>query len=237
MNRTMSSPAAGGILIIDDEVQIRRFLRISLQTEGYQVNEAATGGDGLALAETSQPALIVLDLGLPDIDGQDVLGGIRAFSNVPVIILSVRDDEGEKVRALDLGANDYVTKPFGVQEFLARVRRHLGHVNDAGVIRNEYDDGHLRFDLARHQVELAGEPIKLTPKEFNVLGILIRNADRVITQQQLLRQVWGESHQHDSHYLRILIGRLRHKLGDDPVAPTYLHTEPGVGYRFETRVS
>ncbi|CUR47050.1 DNA-binding response regulator KdpE [Alloalcanivorax xenomutans] len=237
MDRTMSSPAAGGILIIDDEVQIRRFLRISLQTEGYQVNEAATGGDGLALAETSQPALIVLDLGLPDIDGQDVLGGIRAFSNVPVIILSVRDDEGEKVRALDLGANDYVTKPFGVQEFLARVRRHLGHVNDAGVIRNEYDDGHLRFDLARHQVELAGEPIKLTPKEFNVLGILIRNADRVITQQQLLRQVWGESHQHDSHYLRILIGRLRHKLGDDPVAPTYLHTEPGVGYRFETRVS
>ncbi|WP_421706006.1 response regulator [Alloalcanivorax xenomutans] len=233
----MSSPAAGGILIIDDEVQIRRFLRISLQTEGYQVNEAATGGDGLALAETSQPALIVLDLGLPDIDGQDVLGGIRAFSNVPVIILSVRDDEGEKVRALDLGANDYVTKPFGVQEFLARVRRHLGHVNDTGVIRNEYDDGHLRFDLARHQVELAGEPIKLTPKEFNVLGILIRNADRVITQQQLLRQVWGESHQHDSHYLRILIGRLRHKLGDDPVAPTYLHTEPGVGYRFETRVS
>ncbi|WP_202803003.1 response regulator [Alloalcanivorax dieselolei] len=233
----MSSPAAGGILIIDDEVQIRRFLRISLQTEGYQVNEAATGGDGLALAETSQPALIVLDLGLPDLDGQDVLGRIRAFSNVPVIILSVRDDEGEKVRALDLGANDYVTKPFGVQEFLARVRRHLGHVNDAGVVRNEYDDGHLRFDLARHQVELAGEPVKLTPKEFNVLGILIRNADRVITQQQLLRQVWGESHQHDSHYLRILIGRLRHKLGDDPVAPTYLHTEPGVGYRFETRVS
>jgi two-component system KDP operon response regulator KdpE len=230
MNATASTPP-GRILIIDDEVQIRRFLRISLSSQGYQVLEAASGEQGLALAATATPDLIVLDLGLPDIDGKTVLEELRGWSQIPVIILSVRASEDEKVATLDAGASDYVTKPFGIREFLARVRGLLrGRASAEQSIR--YDDGRLTIDLSRRRVTLAGQTIHLTRKEYEVLRTLAASAGRVVTQTQLLRDIWGPAHAHNTHYLRIIIGRLRQKLEDDPLAPYYIETEPGIGYRF-----
>lgn len=220
------------ILVIDDEEQIRRFLRISLTSQGYEVIEAADGEQGLELAATRTPELVVLDLGLPGRDGREVLEEIRGWSAVPVIILSVRADENEKVRALDAGANDYVTKPFGMQEFLARVRNLLrDQPADEGTYDN-FDDGYLTVDLAQRRVAVQGSYIQLTRKEFSLLRILFMNQGRVVTHNQLLRAIWGPTHAADAHYLRIIVGRLRLKLGDDPTAPRYLFTEPGVGYRF-----
>ncbi|OOG61070.1 DNA-binding response regulator [Rhodanobacter sp. B05] len=226
--------SAPRVLVIDDEMQIRRFLDIGLRAEGYQVLQAANAAEGLALAATQSPDLVILDLGLPDREGHEVLAELRQWSAVPVLMLSVRSAESEKVRALDNGANDYVTKPFGMQELMARLRALLRHHPIAGPadVPPLYDDGQLRVDLARREVSLGGSEVALTRKEYAVLAVLLRHAGRVVSQQQLLREVWGATHVQDTHYLRIVLGRLRQKLGDDPGAPRWLKTEPGVGYRF-----
>lgn len=219
------------ILLIDDEAQIRKFLRIALSAQGYRVLEAANGEDGLAQAALQSPDVVVLDLGLPDLDGQQVLRRLREWSQVPVLVLSVRASEGEKVLALDGGANDYVSKPFGIQEFLARVRVLLrqGQVREA--LPANIVCGGLNIDLAYRRVSVEGGEVALTPKEYAVLALLGQHLGRVVTQQQLLRDIWGPSHIGDSHYLRVVVGHLRQKLGDDPAAPRYLITEAGVGYR------
>jgi two-component system KDP operon response regulator KdpE len=223
--------AQPSVLVIDDEAQIRKFLRISLSAQGYRVLEGGNGRDGLAQAALGKPDLVVLDLGLPDMDGQAVLRELRAWSQVPVMVLSVRASESEKVLALDGGANDYVTKPFGIQEFLARVRALLrqatGDSRQDVVVRS----GALSVDFAFRRVSLAGAEVALTPKEYAVLAMLARHLGRVVTQQQLLKDIWGPSHADDSHYLRVVVGHLRQKLGDDPTAPQFIVTEAGVGYR------
>jgi two-component system, OmpR family, KDP operon response regulator KdpE len=219
------------ILVVDDEPQIRRFLAISLRAQGHAVQEAGDGTQGLALLASVQPDLLVLDLGLPDLDGIDVLRQLRAWSQVPVIVLSARAGEGEKVRALDAGANDYVTKPFGVQELSARIRALLRQAR-AGDAPPVFDDGELSIDLGRRRVLRQGQAVALTRKEWALLALLMRHAGRVVTQPQLLRELWGPTHQDDLHYLRILAGRLRAKLGDDAAAPRYIQTEAGVGLRF-----
>ncbi|WP_036138829.1 response regulator [Luteibacter sp. 9135] len=228
------TPSAPRVLVIDDEAQIRRFLDIGLRAEGYQVLLAATGQEGLGLAATQSPDVVVLDIGLPDLEGHDVLREIRQWSQVPVLMLSVRDTEAEKVRALDGGANDYVTKPFGIQELMARLRVLLRQAAKGGEAEAavRYDDGRLAVDLARREVLLDGTVVALTRKEFAVLSLLVRHPGRVVSQQQILRDVWGPTHTQDTHYLRIVMGKLRQKLGDDPAAPRWLKTEPGVGYRF-----
>jgi two-component system KDP operon response regulator KdpE len=228
------TPTAPRVLVIDDEAQIRRFLDIGLRAEGYHVLLAATGQEGLALAATQSPDVVVLDIGLPDLEGHDVLREIRQWSQVPVLMLSVRDAEAEKVRALDAGANDYVTKPFGIQELMARLRVLLRQAAKGGEAEAavRYDDGRLAVDLARREVLLDGAAVALTRKEFAVLSLLVRHPGRVVSQQQILRDVWGPTHTQDTHYLRIVMGKLRQKLGDDPAAPRWLKTEPGVGYRF-----
>jgi len=222
------------VLVIDDEAQIRRFLDISLRAQGYVVQQAATGQDGLALLATGGSDLVILDIGLPDMEGHEVLAELRQWSQVPVIMLTVRAGEAEKVRALDNGANDYVTKPFGTQELMARVRALLRSrtVSGDGALPH-FDDGHLHIDLARREVHLDGVPVALTRKEYALLSLLLRNAGRVVTQPQILAEIWGPTHQHDTHYLRILVGKLRHKLGDSALDSRYLFTEPGVGLRFK----
>ncbi|GFM89927.1 DNA-binding response regulator [Pseudomonas cichorii] len=219
------------ILVIDDEPQIRKFLRISLVSQGYKVLEAATGTDGLSQAALSKPDLLVLDLGLPDMDGQQVLSEFREWSSVPVLVLSVRASEVQKVQALDAGANDYVTKPFGIQEFLARVRALLRQVPAGDKPEAVVNIGPLMVDLAYRRVLLEGVEVSLTRKEYAVLAQLARYPGRVITQQQLLKDIWGPTHTEDSHYLRIVVGHLRQKLADDPTAPRFIVTEAGVGYR------
>lgn len=219
------------ILVIDDEAQIRKFLRISLAAQGYKVLEGANGGDGLAQAALAKPDLVVLDLGLPDMDGQQALRELREWSQVPVLVLSVRASEGEKVLALDGGANDYVTKPFGIQEFLARVRVLLRQVGSGEQQEAVVSSGGLRIDFAYRRVSLDDADIALTRKEFAVLAMLARHLGRVVTQQQLLKDIWGPTHVDDSHYLRVVVGHLRQKLGDDPTAPRFIVTEAGVGYR------
>jgi two-component system KDP operon response regulator KdpE len=220
------------VLVIDDEAQIRKFLDIGLRAEGYEVLLAANGEEGLALAATRSPDLIILDLGLPDREGHDVLADLRQWSQLPVLVLSVRDTEKEKVRALDAGANDYVTKPFGIQELMARLRALLRNRPGEVEALPRFDDGRLHIDLAQREVVLDGQPLSLTRKEYAVLAMLLRHSGRVVTQQQLLRELWGPTHVEDTHYLRIVIGKLRQKLGDDPTTPRWLKTEPGVGYRF-----
>lgn len=231
----MSEPAAttpARILVIDDEPQIRRFLDISLRAQGYVVESAATGGDGLDALATRGADLVILDLGLPDRDGHDVLRALREWSQVPVVLLTVRAGEAEKVAALDAGANDYVTKPFGVQELMARIRALLRAHAGTGEAPPVFDDGVLHVDLARREVRLRGEPVALARKEYALLALLVRHAGRVVTQPQLLRELWGPTHEQDTHYLRILVGKLRQKLGDDPARPRWIATEPGVGLRF-----
>lgn len=223
------------ILVIDDEAQIRKFLRISLNAQGYKVLEGANGGEGLAQAALGKPDLVVLDLGLPDMDGKDVLHELREWSQVPVLVLSVRNAESDKVQILDGGANDYGTKPFGIQELLARVRgllRNRPPADEAAAVLPVFDDGLLRIDLVHRQVSLDGRRLHLTRKEYGILTMLLTHAGRVVTQSQLLTELWGPTHTGDTHYLRVFIGKLRQKLGDDPAAPRYIETEPGVGYRF-----
>lgn len=220
------------ILVIDDEPQIRRFLTICLGSQGYKVLEGDDGRSGLQQAALHQPDLVVLDLGLPDMDGQQLLQCLREFFKGPVIVLSVRNKERDKVMALDNGANDYVEKPFGANELLARIRSVLRTFAGIDVPPTGYDDGHLRIDLLARRVNLAGEDIHLSRKELELLFCLIRYPGRIVTQQQLLKEIWGPRHSHDTHYLRIFIGRLRRKLGEDPAAPHYIETEAGIGYRF-----
>jgi two-component system KDP operon response regulator KdpE len=220
------------ILVIDDEPQIRRFLRISLSTQDYEVLEATTGEDGMAMASMESPQMIVLDLGLPDMDGQDVLKELRAFYQNPIIVLSVRNNEQEKVMALDNGANDYVVKPFGIKEFLARVRSLLRANQENEPLLSSYNDGYLEVDIPKRRVTVSDELLHLSKKEFDLLYKLMLHPGRVVTQQQLLKELWGESHSEDTHYLRVFIAKLRSKLGDDSTQPRYIETEPGVGYRF-----
>jgi len=232
MSAMPPAPTAPRILVIDDEPQIRRFLDIGLRAQGYRVVLADAAQTGLEALATQGADLVVLDLGLPDRDGQSVLADLRIWSNVPVIVLTARDDEAEKVAALDAGANDYVTKPFGVQELMARIRvllRARAVPEDGAPV---FDDGRLRVDLVRREVRVDGVPVVLSRKEYDLLALLVRHAGRVLTQPQLLREVWGPTHQHDTHYLRILVAKLRQKLGDDASAPRWIATEPGVGLRF-----
>ncbi|WP_323844545.1 response regulator [Microbulbifer magnicolonia] len=219
------------IAVIDDETQIRRMLRIALKSESYEVVEADCGKGGLALIARQQPDLVVLDLGLPDMDGHQLLSELRGWSSVPVIVLSVRAGEREKVRALDAGAQDYVTKPFSIEELLARIRAALRDrikPDQPAML----DDGYLKIDLSRRLVEVEGSRVDLTPKEYAVLSALARSPNCVITQTHLLEEIWGPGHKNDTHYLRIIVSHLRQKLGDDPTEPKYIKTEAGVGYRF-----
>ncbi|GAA3958296.1 response regulator transcription factor [Allohahella marinimesophila] len=232
MNKTPNS-LQPKILVIDDEPQILRFLRISLRSEGYDVIDAMDGGEGLRLAALESPDVIVLDLGLPDMDGLCVLQELRQWSATPVLVLSVRSSEQEKVKALDLGANDYVTKPFGIKEFMARLRvlirdKAQGQHKQP---RQLFSSAGLIIDFVKRIVTLEGEPVHLSRKEYALLGLLAQHADHVVTQQYLLNEIWGPTHSEDSHYLRIFIARLRQKLGDDPTQPRFIQTEQGVGYR------
>jgi len=220
------------ILVIDDEAQIRKFVDISLRSQGYATLLAATGREGLSLLATKGADLVVLDLGLPDLDGRAVLQELRQWSGVPVIVLTVRSDEAEKVALLDTGANDYVTKPFGVEELMARIRALLRGVGPAAQESAVFDDGVVRIDLGQREVSLNGQALVLGRKEFALLALLARQPGRLLTQTQLLRELWGPTHQEDTHYLRVLVGKLRNKLGDDASAPRYIMTEPGVGLRF-----
>lgn len=226
---------AASILLVDDEAAIRKFLRIGLQAQNYRVIEADCGEAALRLAALEQPDLVVLDLGLPDLDGQQVLTRLREWSSVPVLVLSVRAGEKDKVMALDQGANDYVSKPFGVQEFLARVRALLRNRPATQRPAAALISGPLRVDFAFRRVTLDDQDIGLTRKEYAVLETLARHPGMVVTQQQLLRDIWGPSHIEHSHYLRIVIAHLRQKLGDDPAAPRLIVTEAGVGYRLVDR--
>ena len=219
------------ILVVDDEPQIRKLLDISLRAQGYRVEEAANGAAALAALAAHGADLVLLDIGLPDREGHAVLRDIREWTEVPVIMLSVRASEEEKVRALDLGANDYVTKPFGVQELSARLRALL-RTQPAIAGESGFEDGHLHVDPLRRRAELDGQALRLTPKEWSLLLLLLRHRGKVLTHPQLLREIWGPDHDGDSHYLRILVGRLRRKLGDDPLTPKYIETEAGVGLRW-----
>lgn len=228
---TPGAPAAR-ILIIDDEPQIRKFIDISLRSQGYATLLAATGQQGLTLLASKGADLVVLDLGLPDEDGKDVLKELRQWSRVPVIVLTVRSSEDEKVAVLDAGANDYVTKPFGIEELMARIRAFLRTAARGAQDGPVFDDGVLRIDLARREVRVHGQCVTLARKEFSLLSVLVQQPGRLVTQTQILRELWGPTHEEDAHYLRILVGKLRHKLGDDASAPRYIATEPGVGLRF-----
>ena len=219
------------VLVVDDEPQIRRFLRVSLDAQGYKMSEAAHGEAALTMAASEQPDLIILDLGLPDLDGQEVIRRLREWTDVPIIVLSVREREGEKVAALDQGADDYVTKPFGMSELLARIRAALRHRLQAETEEPIFMSGGLTVDLARRLVTIAGVEIKLTPKEYDLLKLLVTHAGKVLTHQQILRAVWGPAYVNDTHYLRVYIGQLRQKIEADPAQPYYILTEPGVGYR------
>ena len=219
------------VLVVDDEPQIQRFLTVALSAAGYEVQTAETGAQALRLAATGAPDLIVLDLGLPDRDGKDVLRDIRQFSKTPVVVLSARDREADKIQALDLGADDYVEKPFGIGELTARLRAALRHAaHEAQPVQRVEIDG-VAMDFDKRLVTRDGAPIKLTPKEYDLLAILFRNAGRVVTHRQILAAVWGPAHSEDTQYLRVFIGQLRAKIERDPTAPKIVKTEPGVGYR------
>jgi two-component system, OmpR family, KDP operon response regulator KdpE len=221
------------VLLIEDEAHIRRFLRISLEAHGMAVVEARLGEEGLAAAGASDPDLVILDLGLPDMDGQSVIRRLREWSSVPILVLSVRNDENEKVKALDAGANDYVTKPAGISELMARVRVLLRSRAAEGAGDAVYECGALRIDLSRREVTLDGQPVHLTRKEYGLLRLLARNAGRVVTHQQLMSELWEAEFARETHYLRVLVSGLRQKLHDDPADAQYIMTEQGVGYRLK----
>ena len=221
------------IIVIEDEAQIRRFLRTTLASEGYQVIEAETGKQGLTEAATRKPDLIILDLGLPDMDGVDVIKEIRAWSSVPVIILSARSQESDKISALDAGADDYLVKPFGVGELLARIRVALRHVSATanGEEEGVFSVDELKVDMIHRKITVSGAEVHLTPIEYRLLTVLVKHAGKVLTHRLLLKEVWGPNYVERAHYLRIYMGTLRHKLEKDPARPRFLLTEVGVGYR------
>jgi two-component system KDP operon response regulator KdpE len=221
------------IIVIEDEAQICRFLRTTLTSEGYQVIEAETGRQGLIEAATRKPELIILDLGLPDMDGVEVIKALRAWSSVPIIILSARSQESDKVSALDAGADDYLVKPFGAGELLARIRVALRHVSTAanGDEEGVFSVDQLKVDMMHRKITVSGAEIHLTPIEYRLLTVLIKHAGKVLTHRLLLNEVWGPNYVERAHYLRIYMGTLRHKLEQDPARPRFLLTEVGVGYR------
>jgi two-component system KDP operon response regulator KdpE len=221
------------LVVIEDDPQIRRFLRSGLSTEPFRIFEAETGRAGLVEAATRKPDLVILDLGLPDLDGVEVVSELRQWYTRPIIILSARSNEQEKIKALDAGADDYLTKPFGIGELLARLRAALRRAaRDAGVAaENSIEFGEVRVDLAARRVQRAGSDVHLTPNEYRLLAALVRHAGKVCTHRQLLADVWGPSHVEHGHYLRIYMAQLRHKLEFDPTNPRFLRTEAGVGYR------
>jgi two-component system KDP operon response regulator KdpE len=224
------------VLVIEDEAQIRRFLRATLTANGYQLIEATTAQEGLVQAATRQPDVIILDLGLPDLDGLEVTRQLREWTTIPIIVLSARGQESDKVTALDAGADDYLTKPFSVGELLARLRVALRHAAQTSQEPGEpiFVVGELCVDLARRHVYIADQQVHLTPIEYKLLTTLVRYAGRVVTHRQLLQEGWGPGHTEANHYLRVYMGQLRHKLEADPARPRYLVTEPGVGYRLKT---
>ena len=220
------------VVLIEDEPQIRRFLRATLTSQGYRLFEAATAADGLVEVASRQPDVVIVDLGLPDLDGLEVIRRLREWSKVPVIVLSARGQERDKVTALDAGADDYVSKPFGAGELLARLRVALRHA--AGAAHEDsaaFRVGELQVDLLRRHVTVDGHEVRLTPIEYKLLTTLVRYAGRVVTHQQLLREVWGPTHDDQSHYVRVYMAHLRHKIEAEAARPRYLLTEPGVGYR------
>jgi two-component system KDP operon response regulator KdpE len=219
------------VLVIDDEAPIHRFLKPALAASGYEVLTAENGRQALHLIATAAPDLIVLDLGLPDMDGKEVLRQARAFSQVPVIVLSARDREAEKIAALDLGADDYVEKPFAIGELMARLRAALRHAARAGKEITRLETDGFSVDLDSRVVSRDGQTIKLTPKEFDLLAILVRHAGKVVTHREILTQVWGPAHAEDTQYLRVFVGQLRAKIEPNSDAPRLIRTEAGVGYR------
>jgi two-component system KDP operon response regulator KdpE len=219
------------ILIIEDEVQMRRFLRASLTTHDYDLIEAEAGQEGLTLAAAHTPELILLDLGLADLDGLVVTERLREWAKTPIIVISARGREEDKIRALDAGADDYLTKPFGVGELLARIRVALRHSATTEGGQSRFSVGELTVDLARRQVLLREQEVHLTPIEYKLLSVLVKHAGRVLTHRQLLKEVWGPNFGNQTQYLRVYMGQLRHKLEQNPSRPRYLLTEPGVGYR------
>jgi two-component system, OmpR family, KDP operon response regulator KdpE len=226
------------ILLIEDERQMRRFLRVTLQSESYGVIEAETAADGLSQAAMRNPDIIILDLGLPDMDGLEVIKKLREWSAVPVIIISAREQEGDKIKALDRGADDYLTKPFGVGELLARIRVALRHAvpkdKDQGESVFIADD--LKIDFLKRQVHIGMREIHLTPIEYRLLTVLVRNAGRVMTHRQILKEVWGPPYIEQTHYLRVFMNQLRKKIEADSTRPRFLLNEPGIGYRFKSDI-
>lgn len=218
------------VLVVDDERPIRRFLRASLTAHGYSVFEASTGQEALTAVLSDRPDLIILDLGLPDLNGLEVVRQLREWSRIPILVLSVREEESTKVAALDVGADDYLTKPFGMAELMARIRVALRHVEQP-TEQPIFEVGDLRVDRARRQVSMAGSAIVLTPTEYDLLRILVQHAGKVLTHRQLLRQVWGTAYELETHLLQVNISNLRRKIEPDPSRPTYVVTEVGVGYR------
>jgi two-component system KDP operon response regulator KdpE len=221
------------ILVIEDEPALQKFLRVTLSSQNYHVVEAGNGSDGLRLAVSDQPDLIVLDLGLPDMDGIEVTKRIREWSAIPIIVVSARGKEQDKVAALDVGADDYLTKPFGVGELMARVRVALRHLAAAKQSSGDpvFEVGSLRIDLASREISIDGKIVHLTPNEFRLLAVLVKHAGKVLTHRQLLKEVWGPDSDEQTHYLRVYMNQLRQKLEKDPAQPKYLLTESGVGYR------
>ncbi|MBE2268402.1 MAG: response regulator [Anaerolinea sp.] len=217
-------------LIVDDETQIRRFLRISLEANGYTVREVSRGSEALSEAALLRPDLIILDLGLPDMDGLDVLRRLREWTKTPIVVLSVKGEDRDKIAALDAGADDYVTKPFSMQELLARLRVAMRHAHPESET-SSFQTGDVLVDFNRRVVTKGGEPVKLTPTEYALLRLMIQNVGKVLTHKQILREVWGKEYEDEIHYLRVYITQLRHKLEDDATRPELIITEPGVGYR------
>ena len=224
----------GRVLVVEDDASLPRFLRISLDAHGYRVLEAATGRQAIALMTTEKPDVLLLDLGLPDMDGGQVMTAVRDWSRIPIVIVSSRDREEDKIAALDQGADDYVTKPFSMGELLARLRAALRHgLRDQG-IEPIYRTGPLEVDLARREVRLNNERVRLSRKEYELLRYFVRHADRLVTHEPVLRDVWGPAQAHETQYLRVFVARLRQKLEPDPTRPILIITEPGVGYRLRT---
>jgi two-component system KDP operon response regulator KdpE len=219
------------VLVVDDEPAILRFLKPALEANSYEIETAGTVADATKLIASKSPDIVVLDLGLPDGDGKDVIRRVREWSDVPIIILSARDREIEKIEALDLGADDFVNKPFGVGELMARIRTALRHRMQSHDETPSLRVGDLEIDIARHRVARGKEEIRLTPKEFELLSFLVRHAGKVVTHKQILAAVWGPAHTEDTQYLRVYVGQLRQKVEDNPDDPKVIITEPGIGYR------
>jgi two-component system, OmpR family, KDP operon response regulator KdpE len=222
------------ILVVEDDPSLRRFLCTSLDAHGYGVSEVATGQEALRRIPLDRPDVVVLDLGLPDLDGVDLVGRVREWSEMPIIVVSSRDSEASKIQALDRGADDYVTKPFSMGELLARIRAALRHRLRQQGVEPIWRSGPIEVDLTRREVRKDGAPVRLTPREYDLLRFFVVHADRVVTHEQVLKEVWGQAQIHETQYLRVFVGRLRQKIEPDPAQPHLLVTESGVGYRLRT---